>query len=110
MGFSRQEHGSGLPFPPPGDLPHPGIKPKSPASPALSSGLYHYATWEAHTELGQVLNMRVSLSETENNAEKRFIRRERPRREGYCHKPEAKLEPPEAERQEGFFPETLEGM
>ena len=25
MEFSRQEYGSGLPFPPPGDLPHPGI-------------------------------------------------------------------------------------
>ena len=110
MGFSRQEHWSGLPFPPPGDLPHPGIKPTSPAFPALASGLYHYATWEAHTELGQVLNMRVSLPETENNAEKRFIQRQRPRREGYCHKPGAKPEPPEAERQEGFLPETLEGM
>ena len=31
MGFSRQEYWSGLPFIPPGDLPHPGIKPKSPA-------------------------------------------------------------------------------
>ena len=31
MGFSRQEHWSGLPFPSPGDLPHPGIKPRSPA-------------------------------------------------------------------------------
>ena len=31
MEFSRQEHWSGLPFPSPGDLPHPGIKPKSPA-------------------------------------------------------------------------------
>ena len=31
MGFSRQEYWSGLPFPSPGDLPHPGIKPKSPA-------------------------------------------------------------------------------
>ena len=30
MGFSRQEHWSGLPCPPPGDLPHPGIKPRSP--------------------------------------------------------------------------------
>ena len=30
MGFSRQEHWSGLPFPPPGDLPDPGIKPGSP--------------------------------------------------------------------------------
>ena len=27
MGFSRQEYWSGLPFPPPGDLPNPGIKP-----------------------------------------------------------------------------------
>ena len=31
MGFSRQEHWSGLPFPSPGDLPDPGIEPKSPA-------------------------------------------------------------------------------
>ena len=29
MGFSRQEYWSGLPFPPPGDLPDPGIKPES---------------------------------------------------------------------------------
>ena len=27
MGFSRQEYWSGLPFPPPGDLPDPGIEP-----------------------------------------------------------------------------------
>ena len=31
MGFSSQEHWSELPFPPPGDLPDPGIKPASPA-------------------------------------------------------------------------------
>ena len=31
MGFSRQEYWSGLPCPPPGDLPDPGIKPGSPA-------------------------------------------------------------------------------
>ena len=30
MGFSRQEYWSGLPFPPPGDSPKPGIKPVSP--------------------------------------------------------------------------------
>ena len=29
MGVSRQEHWSGLPFPPPGDLPDPGIEPAS---------------------------------------------------------------------------------
>ena len=33
MEFSRQECWSGLPFPPPGDLPHPGIEPASPVSP-----------------------------------------------------------------------------
>ena len=34
-GISQQGYWSGLPFPPPGNLPDPGIKPKSPASPAL---------------------------------------------------------------------------
>ena len=31
MGFSRREYWSGLPFPSPGDLPDPGIEPRSPA-------------------------------------------------------------------------------
>ena len=35
MGFSRQEYWSGLPCPPPGDLPNPGIKTSSPVTPAL---------------------------------------------------------------------------
>ena len=35
LGVPRQEHWSGLPFPSPGELPHPGIEPTSPASPAL---------------------------------------------------------------------------
>ena len=30
MGFSRQDYWNGLPFPPPGDLPDPGIEPMSP--------------------------------------------------------------------------------
>ena len=30
MGFSRQQYWSGLPFPSPGDLPDPGVKPRSP--------------------------------------------------------------------------------
>ena len=37
MGFPRQEYWSGLPFPSPGDLPDPGIKP---ASPALAGGFF----------------------------------------------------------------------
>ena len=36
MEFPRQEYWSGLPFPTPGALPDPGIKPSSPASPALA--------------------------------------------------------------------------
>ena len=31
LGFSRQEHWSGLPFPSPGKLPDPGMEPGSPA-------------------------------------------------------------------------------
>ena len=31
MGFSRQEYWSGLPVPPRGDVPNPGIEPESPA-------------------------------------------------------------------------------
>ena len=37
MGFSRQEHWSGLPFPAPGDVPDPGIEPASPVPPALQA-------------------------------------------------------------------------
>ena len=36
MGFSRQEYWSGLPFPPPGDLPDPGTEPVSLMCPALA--------------------------------------------------------------------------
>ena len=36
MGFSRQEYWSGFPCPPPGDLPDPGVKPRSLMSPALA--------------------------------------------------------------------------
>ena len=43
MGFSRQEYGSGLPCPPPGDLPHPGIKP---LAPVLQEDFCHWATRE----------------------------------------------------------------
>ena len=46
--FSRQEYWSGLPFPPPGDPPDPGIKPESPASPASAGGFFTTCTtWEA---------------------------------------------------------------
>ena len=37
MGFSWQEYWSGLPFPPPGNLAHPGIEP---TPPALAGGFF----------------------------------------------------------------------
>ena len=45
MGFFGQEYWSGLPCPPPGDLPNPGIELMSPA---LVGGFFtHWTTWEA---------------------------------------------------------------
>ena len=47
MGFSRQEYWSALPCPPPEDLPDPGIKPASLASPALACGFFTTCdTWK----------------------------------------------------------------
>ena len=40
MGFSRQEYWNGLPCPPAGDLPDPGVKRESPESPALQADSY----------------------------------------------------------------------
>ena len=49
MGFSRQEYQRGLPRPPPGDLPDPGIEATSLASPSLVGGFFTTsATWEPH--------------------------------------------------------------
>ena len=48
MGFSKQEYQTGLPCPPPGDLPDPGIKPSSLMSPELAGGFFTTSTtWEA---------------------------------------------------------------
>ena len=48
VGFPRQEYWSGLPCPPPGDLPCPGIEPEVLTSPALIGGFFTTrATWEA---------------------------------------------------------------
>ena len=40
MGFSKQEYWRELPFPTPGDIPDPGIKHESLASPALAGGFF----------------------------------------------------------------------
>ena len=49
MGFPRQEYWNGLPFPPSGDLPDPGIELVSPVSPALAGRFFtSNATWKAY--------------------------------------------------------------
>ena len=61
MEFSRQEHQSGLSFPPPGDLPDLGIEAESLVSPALAGGfLITGATQEAH--LLPVQQQKMNLS------------------------------------------------
>ena len=55
MGFPRQEYWSGLPFPPPGDLPNPGIEP---ISPELADGFY---TTEPHQSTYLHSNEKISL-------------------------------------------------
>ena len=51
IGLSQQEYWSGLPFPPPGDLPNTGIKSVSPASPSLAGGFFTTKPpWEAPWE------------------------------------------------------------
>ena len=51
MEFYRQEYWNGLPFPSPGDLPDPGIKPASLASPAMAGGFF---TTEPPGKPGQI--------------------------------------------------------
>ena len=50
MGFPREEYWRELPFPPPGDLPDPGIEPESPA---LASGFFtaKQRTWKSHVNV-----------------------------------------------------------
>ena len=40
MGFPKQEYWTGLPFPPPGYLPNPGMEPRSPVAPALGDRFF----------------------------------------------------------------------
>ena len=52
MGFSKQEHWSGLPSPPPGDLPDPEIELRSLTPPALAGRFFtNRTTWEAKEKL-----------------------------------------------------------
>ena len=61
MGFSRQEYWSGLPCPPPRDLPDPRIKPASLMSPALAVRFFTTSTtWE--TRIKQFSSVQFSCS------------------------------------------------
>ena len=68
VGFPRQEYWSELPFPSPGDLPHPGIEPRSLASAALAGRFFTTAppgkppdTAGAQTILGSSLEGLLAL-------------------------------------------------
>ena len=50
MGLFRQEHWSGLSFPPPGDLPDPGSEPASLASPVLVGKFFTTTPWPGKPE------------------------------------------------------------
>jgi len=64
MGFSRHAYWSGLPCPPPGDLPNPGIEPASPVAPALQasplslshqgSPIYRYGYIDNHFAVAEI--------------------------------------------------------
>ena len=62
MGFSRQEYWSGLPGPPPGDLPDAGTETQSLMSPALAGGFFTIsATWEVHKERTNLELLKTNL-------------------------------------------------
>ena len=65
MGFSRQEYWSGLPCPPPGDLPNPGIKPASLMSPALvGTSLPSAPPGKPHTYIKYIHNMHAAAAKS----------------------------------------------
>ena len=57
MEFYRQEYRDRLPFPPPGDLPKPGIEPESPVSPALQADSFTAETLGKPLTWGNPCNM-----------------------------------------------------
>ena len=61
MGFSQREYWSGLPCPPPGSLPNPGIKPSSPALQADSLSLSHQEILNGLAQFSSVTQSHPSL-------------------------------------------------
>ena len=62
MGFSRQEYWSGLPCPPPGNLPDPGIEPTSLMFLGLAGGFFtSSATWKVHMQGEHHVKMKAEI-------------------------------------------------
>ena len=74
MGFSRKEYWSGLPFPSPGDLPDPGIKPGSPAMQADT--LPSYPSIKMKKNIMANLYKEVPCNPQNNEKRLRFIVKE----------------------------------
>ena len=68
MGFSRQEHWSGSPFPSSGDLPDTRIKPESTVSPALQADSLLLSPWRSalikYTEHGALCSVLLLIIKT----------------------------------------------
>ena len=62
IGFPRQEYWSVLPFPTPGDLPNPGIKPRSSASPALAGRFFTTEIPRNSQENYRIFLQKISVS------------------------------------------------
>ena len=82
MGFSRQEYWSGLPCSPPGDLPEPGIRPKSLTSPALAGGFFtRWAIREAPCSVQRITNRSLLMwrrvCRKKRHLEKRPVKRQK---------------------------------
>ena len=78
MGFPRQEYWSGLPFPPPEDVPDPGIEPMSPASPELQvDSLSTGPPGKPRESKRQSKKISLDMSETQHNncIQKYFLKR-----------------------------------
>ena len=70
--FYRQDYWRALPFPPPGDLPNPGIEPMSPASPALA-GRFFTAEPPGKDLYNSILESNVCLGDVFRNILQQMI-------------------------------------
>ena len=88
-GFSKQEYWSELPYPSPGDLPNPGIKPTSLTSPALAGGFFTTSTtWEAQYSIYKhyfSAKLFESKLQTSHRFTSKTLNKYRPLTRGFSH-------------------------